>query len=183
MILVRRPSPSTVDAYRAERIGIPLPCPPTAAPPPGFRSTSFSRVVGSGDEAFDRARTGLREWAAHRGGGVEVFPHDARLVVGTTVAILTRQLGLWVLAACRVDEVIDEPDEFGFVYATLPDHPVCGYESFVVRCDGDRVTFRIDAVSSPGSLLVRLGLPVTNRLQQRAATAYLEALARRVDQP
>ena len=85
-----------------------------------------------------------------RGSGVEVVPDDAALLPGTTVAILTRQLGLWVLAACRIESVIDEPRRFGFVYSTLPDHPECGYESFVVTNVDDEIVFTIDAVSRPG---------------------------------
>lgn len=99
------------------------------------------------------------------------------LVVDQTVAIVTRQLGLWVLAACRVMSVIDEPSKFGFVYATLPDHPEEGYESFVVHETGGSVIFRIEAVSRPGVPLVRVGAPVTRILQRRASDAYLEALA------
>ncbi len=113
--------------------------------------------------------------------GVEVFPADATLAAGATIAILTRQLGLWVLAACRIESVIDEPTRFGFVYATLPDHPECGYESFVASIDGDEVTFTIDAVSRPGIPLVRLGAPLTRVLQRRATNAYLAALGRYVE--
>ncbi len=99
--------------------------------------------------------------------------------MGETVAILTRQLGLWVLASCRVVSVIDEPAAFGFVYATLPDHPEEGYESFVVRHDereADAVVFTIEAVSRPGVPIVRIGAPITQLLQRRAAHAYLAAL-------
>jgi uncharacterized protein (UPF0548 family) len=125
---------------------------------------------------FDRARRGLERWAAHRGSGVEIHPPNAPLAAGTTVAILTRQLGLWVLAACRVESVIDEPTRFGFVYATLPDHPEQGYESFIVHEVDGKIIFEIDAVSRPGIPIVRLGAPVTRLLQRRASDAYLAAL-------
>jgi uncharacterized protein (UPF0548 family) len=78
--------------------------------------------------------------------------------------------------------VVDEPTGFGFVYATLPDHPEQGYESFVVgEVDGE-VVFEIDAVSRPGIPLVRLGAPVTRVLQRRASAAYLEGLRSWVDE-
>jgi uncharacterized protein (UPF0548 family) len=48
--------------------------------------------VGRGAVVFDKARTGLQQWAAHRGSGVEVFAVDAGVVPGSTVAVLTRQL-------------------------------------------------------------------------------------------
>ncbi|MEO6627880.1 MAG: DUF1990 family protein, partial [Aquihabitans sp.] len=90
------------------------------------------RTLGSGPEDFARARQGIEQWAAHRGSGGDIFPPEAVVAPGAIVAILTRQLGLWVLSACRVGTVIDEATRFGFVYATLPDHPAAGYESFVV---------------------------------------------------
>jgi uncharacterized protein (UPF0548 family) len=105
-----------------------------------------------------------------------VFPADAALTAGTTVGIRTRQLGLWVVAACRVESVIDEPTRRGFVYSTLPDHPECGYESFVVDLDGDDVVFAIEAVSKPGIVLVRAVAPLARELQRRASEAYLDAL-------
>lgn len=106
-----------------------------------------------------------------------MFPVDAPLEPGSTVAIVTRQLGLWVLAACRVESVTDEPSSFGFVYSTLPDHPERGYESFMVRHLGDgEVIFDIEAVSRPGIPLVRIGAPVTRMVQRRASHAYLAAL-------
>lgn len=173
---MRRPAPERVEAYRRARLASTPTALPASEPPPGFRHDSFRRVIGSGTEDFARARRGLEQWAAHRRSGVAVFPADAALDPGSTVAILTRQLGLWVLAACRVDSVIDESTRFGFVYATLPDHPERGYESFVVSVRDDQVTFEIDAVSRPAIPLVRLGAPVTRVLQRRASDAYLVAL-------
>ncbi|MGH9232497.1 MAG: DUF1990 family protein [Acidimicrobiales bacterium] len=176
MIAVRRPSALDIEQYRSERIDAAPTCVPAAQPPRGFRHESFSSVVGQGVRSLDRARLGLEQWAAHRGSGVEVFPCDVEVAPGSTVALVIRQLGLWILAACRVETLVDDPSRFGFVYATLPDHPECGYESFVVRLDGDDVVFEIDAVSRPGVALARLGGPVTRLLQRNAGNAYLGAM-------
>jgi uncharacterized protein (UPF0548 family) len=176
MIKLRRPTPDAIDRYRTVR----LEASPTCTPGhnlSGFRHERFSREIGEGDIAFERACRGLMAWAAHRGAGVEVFPATAEVTTGETVAILTQQLGLWVLAACRVDAVVDRPNEFGFTYLTLPDHPECGYESFFVRLVDGQVHFDIEAISKPGILIVRLGAPLTRRLQRRATNSYLEALA------
>ena len=83
-------------------------------------------MIGTDPADFRIASEGLEVWAAHRGSGVEVFPVGAKLLAGSTVGIRTRQLGLWVVAACRVETVVDEPNRRGFVYSTLPDHPECG---------------------------------------------------------
>lgn len=183
MILVRRPTPERVEEYRQARLNSAPTAVPSPQPPPGFRHDTFMRTLGSGPEDFTRARQGIERWAAHRGSGVDIFPPDAVVRPGAIVAILTRQLGLWVLAACRVETVIDEATRFGFVYATLPDHPETGYESFVVSNVEGEISFQIDAVSRPGTALLRLGAPVTRVLQRRASAAYLAALRAWVNTP
>lgn len=176
MISLRRPSDADVERYRARCLDAAPTCLPADDPPPGFHHDRTTRVVGRGTDQFDRARLGLRQWAAHRGSGVAVYPADAPLEAGSVVGLVTRQMGLWLLFACRVESVIDEPGRFGFVYATLPDHPECGYESFVVVLQGDDVLFEIEAVSRPGTALVRLAAPITRSIQERATRAYLDAL-------
>ena len=177
MISLRRPSQNVVAAYRDARLNREPTCRPHATVPAGFRHDTFSRSIG-GAEVFGRARIGLQQWAAHRGSGVDVFPDDVRVIEGETVAIVTRQLGLWVLACCRIEVVVDAPGLYGFTYSTLPDHPECGYEFFHIRVVGDDVAFEIEAISRPGIPVVRFGSPVTRRLQRRATNAYLGALAR-----
>jgi uncharacterized protein (UPF0548 family) len=176
VISVRRPSFERVEEYRRELLSVEPTALPAEHPPPGFRRDRFTRTMGNGEADFERARLGLQQWVAHRGSGVEVYPADAPPAPGSVVAILTRQLGLWVLAACRIESVVDEPRRFGFVYATLPDHPECGYESFFVGDDDGVITFEIEAVSRPGTPIVRLGAPVTRELQRRASHGYLDAL-------
>lgn len=177
MISLWRPAPADIERHRTERLDVAPTCEPSPDPPAGFHHDRTTRVVGHGPAQFDRARCGIQQWAAHRGAGVEVFPSDAPVASGSVVGLVTRQVGLWLLFSCRVDSVIDEADRFGFVYATLPGHPECGYESFVVALIGDDVVFEIDAVSRPGIALVRVAAPITRVIQRRATEAYLDALA------
>lgn len=176
MIGVRRPTPGRVEAYRAEREAMAPTTTPSPEPPPGYRRNTFSRVIGSGPADFDRGRDGLQRWVAHRRAAVAVVPADAALVEGTTVGLVMRQPGIWVLASCRITTVVDEPDRFGFVYATLPGHLVDGYESFFITGAGGEVTFEVSMVSRPASPLVRLAGPVGRHLQRRAVGAYLSGL-------
>ena len=151
---------------------------PVGVAPPGFRRQRFRRTVGHGPGVFDAARRGLSRWTAHRGSGVEVFPSGAGVADGETVVLLTRQLGVWVLMACRIESTIDEADHFGFTYAALPGHPERGSESFEVRrLASGEIRFEIVAVSRPDLALVRLLGPVARLLQRRATRGYLKALA------
>jgi uncharacterized protein (UPF0548 family) len=78
---------------------------------------------------------------------------------------------------CRVVEVTDRTDRWGFAYGTLPVHPEVGEESFtVMRGPDNTVTFDIVAVSRPRHVLARTFPPVARRLQHIATTRYLEAM-------
>jgi uncharacterized protein (UPF0548 family) len=78
---------------------------------------------------------------------------------------------------CRVVATVEEPDEFGFAYGTLPMHPERGEESFIVRRLPGGVLFTIRAASQPAHPLARLAPPVANLLRGRAVGRYLEAMA------
>ncbi len=184
MISPLRPDDARIERYLRDRAGVdPTTLPPAGSGPvpEGYHRLRAERTIGVGDDAFGRAREGLQAWAAHRGAGVEVFPADVAPAVGLDVAILTRQAGAWVLAACRVVRVVDDEERWGFTYATLPGHPEDGYESFTVARGEDGVTFRVEAVSRPGALLVRLGGPVPSYLQRRMTVRYIDALEAYVD--
>lgn len=180
VITLLRPSSQDVERYVAERMDVEPTARPALVPPAGFRVEGFTKVIGTDLVDFRLASEGLEAWAAHWGSGVDVFPADADLAIGSTVGIRTRQLGLWVVAACRVESAVDEATRRGFVYSTLPGHPACGYESFVVRFDSGEVVFDIEAVSKPGLALVKFATPLTRRLQRHATEAYLDALHRYV---
>jgi len=146
--------------------------------PVGFARDAFEREIGVGDDAFDRAREGLRRWEVHRAAGVEVYPPDTPIDSGETIGLVTRQLGAWVLASCRLVEVVDESHRFGFTYATLPGHPECGWESFIISRSESEVRFAIEAVSKPAMTMMRLGMPIARRVQRRVTVRYLDGLER-----
>lgn len=149
--------------------------------PAGFSGKQMVQTIGHGETAFERARVGLQTWAAHRGAGVEPF-EATPLVQGETVLLV---LGLGptdVRIACRILEVMDTPSVFGFVYGTLPVHPECGEERFLVEHGADgSVRFTIDVFWKPNHPLAVIGAPVAHRMQQRFTHGYLDALARFVN--
>jgi uncharacterized protein (UPF0548 family) len=149
--------------------------------PEGYRHDRYAANLGVGDEAFRRAVEGLRNWEAHRGAGVSVFPSEAPLAEGTTVILVIRVGVLYAVAACRVVYVVDEPQRFGFAYGTLPLHPEEGEEAFIIERDADAsVWFRIMAFSRPHDRLARVGAPVARLIQQRVTRGYLRSMERYV---
>ena len=149
----------------------------TGAAPAGFRRHEYVTTIPARPDAFALGVEGLRRWAPHRHAGLVVTP-AAPPSEDATVAIAARLGPLTVVAVCRIVAVLDEPDRYGFAYGTLPGHPECGEESFVVsRADKGEVSFRIVSVSRPAELLARLGGPVTRVVQRRTTRRYLDGLA------
>lgn len=149
--------------------------------PNGFSGKQMAQTIGHGEIAFERARLGLQIWAAHRGAGVEPF-EATPLVQGETVLLVLGLGPTEVRIACRILEVTDTPSAFGFVYGTLPVHPECGEERFLVEHEANgAVRFTIDVFWKPNHPLAVIGAPVARRMQQRFTQGYLDALARFVN--
>jgi uncharacterized protein (UPF0548 family) len=149
--------------------------------PHGFRHDRYDQPLGSGDAVYARARAGLAAWEAHRGAGVALHPAEPRLRAGTTLLVSVPVGPLHAVGGCRIVHVVDEPARYGFVYATLPSHPLVGEESFTVVRRGGDVTFEVMSISRWRDPLARAGAPVARVLQVATTRRYLRALARYVD--
>lgn len=147
--------------------------------PAGYRHDEHGIPLGAGPATFERAVQGLRQWEAHRGAGLTVWPDAPPLAEGTNVLVVLPLPLVSAVAACRIVYVVDEPEAFGFAYGTLPSHPEQGEEAFVVRRrTRGEVDFAIRAFSRPRDPLVRLGGPVARQIQLSTTRRYLAALKR-----
>lgn len=144
-------------------------------PPAGYRLDHWSRRLGTGEHTFELAVDALRNWRVHEGAGLIVQPTGS-VTVGSVVAMAAPLPLGWVEVVCRVVDVVDEPDRFGFTYGTLSVHPEQGEESFTVLRTDDGVDFRIIAASRPRQILARAFPPVARRLQVAATNRYLAAM-------
>ncbi|MBA2608801.1 MAG: DUF1990 domain-containing protein [Actinobacteria bacterium] len=187
MFFLRRPDREHVEGVLSEaRTASPTFAPVGATASsdavPGFHYASYGRVVGHGPADWEAARDGLWAWAAHVGAGVAITPPSEPLEVGATVVAATRVGPLYVLIPCRIVSTVDETDRFGFTYATLPGHPECGEESFILtRNAAGGVTFTVSAHSRHAELLAKLGAPVSRFVQRQTNNAYIAGLAAFVD--
>jgi uncharacterized protein (UPF0548 family) len=135
--------------------------------------------IGDAD-AFERAVTGLRTWAAHDGAGLRVYPKDPVAPDATVVAVTS--IGpMRIAAPCRIVAVFKEPNAFGFSYGTLPGHPESGEESFVLERRSDATYFMVRAFSRPVDPLARLSGPIGRAVQRSVTRRYLSALGRFVE--
>ena len=145
--------------------------------PTGFRHDRYEIELGTGDDIFKRSVIGLQTWQAHRTRRTRVFPESQRLAAGESMIVVLELPVLTIVAPCRIIQVIDKDDEFGFAYGTLPGHPERGEESFVVRKSSDGlIKFEITAFSSPASPVVRLSGPIARSVQATTTKRFLIAL-------
>jgi uncharacterized protein (UPF0548 family) len=137
--------------------------------------------LGRGIQTFQAACEAFRAWKMFDLGWVSVADPHCPLVVGQVVGVLARVGCVWMLNACRILEVVDEPDRrLGFTYGTLGDHVEQGEERFLIERDSaDRVWFELRAVSRPHFWYVRILRPLARLFQLRfrrgAAAAMLRA--------
>ncbi|MDT5350177.1 MAG: hypothetical protein QOH91_3464 [Mycobacterium sp.] len=143
--------------------------------PPGYHHLSVSAQIGTGDQRFEQAADAVMHWGMQRGAGLRVQASSE--VVAVSAIVVVKMLGL-LRAPCRVVYVIDEPDERGFAYGTLPGHPESGEERFAVRRDPNTsaVFAEVSAFSRPGSWLTKAGGAVVPMLQRFMAKRYLRAV-------
>lgn len=152
--------------------------------PAGYSHLYYRVRLGDGPEVFAAAGAALLDWRMHRGVGVRPRADADRAAPGVGVLVHLGVGPLTLTAPCAVVWAEDGPDRAGFGYGTLPGHPECGEEAFLVeldRADG-AVWFTVTAFSRPAVRYVRaLGplVPVFQRLYARRCGRVLRRLANR----
>lgn len=151
--------------------------------PDGFSRLEMRMRVGRGEPDFRAAARAVTEWRMHRAMGVRMDTPAQEAVPG---AVVVAGLGVGRLrlhAPCRVVWRVDEPGRAGWAYGTLPGHPVCGEEAFVVERDGaGTVWLTVAAFSRRAVWWTRAAgplLPVAQRLYAWRCGTVLRRLVRR----
>ncbi|MER5602277.1 DUF1990 domain-containing protein [Streptomyces sp. NPDC002265] len=135
--------------------------------PPGFHPLHIRTRLGEGEALFRRAAEAVLTWEMHRALGVGVTTKADRAEPGADVTITLAGL---IKAPCRVVWTVEEHRRAGWAYGTLPGHPECGEESFVVHRTGDgTVWFTVSAFSRPAKWYARAGGAATRTLQHAYA--------------
>jgi uncharacterized protein (UPF0548 family) len=135
--------------------------------PPGFHPLHVRARVGEGEQVFRRASEALLTWEMHRGLGIGVEAGAERAAPGVDVTVTLAGV---IRAPCRVVWTVQEYRRTGWAYGTLPGHPGCGEEAFVVDRTGDgTVWLTVSAFSRPAKWYARAGGPAARGLQQAYA--------------
>jgi uncharacterized protein (UPF0548 family) len=174
-VVVKLLDVARIAELRSQELTYPEAGRPVAVPPPGYRY--FSRTRRLADPAdFVGAAEALMTWQVQARSGLQVLASSLQVEVG---AVIVMRLGVGRAALsipCRVVGVLDESDQRGFSYGSLPGHPESGQESFLLQRARDRVTLTVSAFSRPASRLARLGGPLTSGVQRFMTDRYLRSL-------
>lgn len=150
--------------------------------PAGFSRLRVPTAVGRGDGDHRVAAQALNRWRLHRAMGVRMGTRAESAVPGAVVMVGLGVGPLRLRAPCRVVWAVDEPGSAGWGYGTLPGHPVCGEEAFVVEKDArGTVWLTVTAFSRPATWWTRAAgplLPLAQRLYARRCGAVLRRLVR-----
>jgi uncharacterized protein (UPF0548 family) len=181
----RKPSPDVLQAFLDQQKCAPfsyshLGC-TAEGPPAGFACDHERTELGQGPQTYQAACEALRAWKIFDLGWTCVADSDCPLMAGQVVAVVARVGLVWMLNACRILEVYDEPGRrFGFAYGTLGNHAEQGEERFLIERDSsDLVWFDLLAISRPHLWYVRVLRPIARLFQRRfrrgASLAMLRA--------
>lgn len=177
LVRLRRPTSDDLVALRESARRDQPTCTPGLDTDPAVRPHRRDRWSCELPHGFEAACEALRRWEGHRGAGVSTSG-STPLAVGETVALAIPVGPLTLTAACRIVDVVDETDRFGFTYATLPHHPQIGEESFMVeRLEGGGALFVVSATWRPKVLAARVAPAIGHRLQSRSVRRYLDGVA------
>ncbi|ADG80311.1 hypothetical protein TPAU25S_04185 [Tsukamurella paurometabola] len=144
--------------------------------PSGYRRSEVSARVGTGDEVWTRATHDVLRWGVKTASGFAVST-DEPVAPGQPVTVTARIAGITVTEPVEVVDVVDARDRVGFSYRTLPGHPVCGEEAFVVHRDGDDVVLTVRSLTRPAPRgFWRTAYPALRIAQLIARRRYLRAL-------
>lgn len=153
---------------------------PGERPPPGFHGLRVRTRLGHGDAVRQAAGQALTEWRMHRAAGVAVETDAPRAEPGADVTLVLGRGPLRLRAPCRVVWALREPGRrTGFAYGTLPGHPECGEEAFVVEQFPDgSVWLTVTAFSRSARWYTRAAGPLGRAAQRAMARWYGRALRR-----
>ncbi|MDT0451694.1 DUF1990 family protein [Streptomyces hesseae] len=137
--------------------------------PAGYHHLRVTTRLGRGRAVFRTAAEAVLDWRMHRAmTGVRIPAGTPAVAPGVRVRPAIGFGPLRLSGECAVVRVVREETTAGFAYGTLPGHPECGEEAFVVAIDEDGwVTLTVLAFSRPARWFTRAAGPLV-RIVQRA---------------
>jgi len=191
MFTLFEPSAAQIEDFLARQKDLPFSYSEVGASrtaiPSGYPINHHRIQLGSGADAFARAKDAIQSWTMYKLSWTRLYPTDAPVAVGKVVCVVVNHGFCWSVNPCRIIYVLEETSEieqYGFAFGTLPGHSETGEERFTVewnRAD-DSVWYELLAFARPHHILARIGFPFVGLFQRKFARdsgrAMLEAVSR-----
>lgn len=133
--------------------------------------------LGRGDTVWENAKQAIINWQQYPKPWTNIYPTNAPLIKGQTVAVLFRVVGVWWLNSARIIYTINESNRFGWAYGTLKDHVEKGEECFwIERNEEELVSYHIRAFSRPAFWMTRIGYPLARFWQRQFVKESMETM-------
>ncbi len=152
--------------------------------PSGYPINHHRIQIGSGADAYARAKDAIQTWTMYRLEWTRLFPANTPIVANEVVCVIVNHNLCWSLNPCRIIYVLEETgavERYGFAFGTLPRHSEEGEERFTVEWqrEDDSVWYELLAFARPHHVLARVGFPFVGLFQRKFARdsgrAMLEA--------
>jgi uncharacterized protein (UPF0548 family) len=142
--------------------------------PQGFKHLRYETFIGYGEACMARAAEALLSFEMYRAMGIgAVLQPGPKAQVGGKVLV---RLG-FITAPCEFIWVAQDQHRAGFGYGTMPGHPACGEESFILtHGEQDRVWLEVRSFSRPARWYTRVAGPVLPVMQKEFARRAGRAL-------
>jgi uncharacterized protein (UPF0548 family) len=139
--------------------------------------------LGSGKSVWAAAKRAMQQWAMFPDGWAKIYYQNPTFQKGDIVVMNARVFGVWWLNAARILTVLDDEQNFGFAYGTLPNHVEMGEELFKISIDeqGD-VYYSITAFSRPRFWAVRWTYPLSRSFQRKFVKDSLQKMKKLTDE-
>ncbi len=143
-------------------------------PPAGYFRSEWSLPVPD----FDNSCDALLGWAGHESASVRLRPHQPQVAVGETFVMAVPVGPLTLTVACRISDIVDESDRYGFSYTALSNHVWEGSESLIVSRDPNgQAVVTATICWRPTSVAAGAVPKLTAAVQARAVNACLAGIA------
>lgn len=190
MFTLFEPPDAQIEDFLAAQKDLPFSYPEVgasrAAIPQGYPVNHHRIQLGSGAEAFARAKFAIQTWTMYRLDWTRLYPPDAPITVGDVVGVVVNHGFCWSINPCRIIYVLEETrseenktvETFGFAFGTLPGHSETGEERFTVewRHQDDSVWYELLAFARPHHILAKIGSPFVRLTQRRFAKESQRAM-------
>ncbi|CAI0461430.1 unnamed protein product [Linum tenue] len=152
----------------------------------GFSLNHARVLVGSGSEAYEKAKSALQTWR-HFGFNWAFVDHKTPVQSGVKFCVCVKEFVPWLMMPLQVVYVNDarNPNKatasYGFGSGTLRGHLLAGEERFSIEMDENKqVWYEIMSLSKPAHFLSFVGYPYVQLRQKFFAHQSTNALLKHV---